>query len=287
MTKHDPLPDSTAVCVALWRAMHAEVDPPPHVIRDEIGLMLAAPDDAWRSRPDMEPRLTSRFRASIVARARFVEDLVAEQAALGARQYVILGAGLDSFAQRHPDIASRLRLFELDQPGAQAWKRQRLAELGFDTPESLRFVPVDFEADWWGRLTAGGFDPAEPAIVASIGVTLYLSREAVKATFERLATLARGSCFVTTFEQPLSLVEPEERPLREATEHFAREAGTPFLSFFAPEDLQNMARQAGFVTAEHVSAAQLAERYFSQRTDGLRPSSSEEIMVARTSAARC
>ncbi|MGH7138854.1 MAG: class I SAM-dependent methyltransferase, partial [Pirellulales bacterium] len=121
-------PDSTAVRVALWRALHVEVDPPPHVLEDQVGLKLAAPDDGWRSRPDMG-LFTKPFRASILARARFIEDLVAEQAARGVGQYVILGAGLDTFAQRRPQIASRLKVFEGDRPGPQAWKRQRLIEL--------------------------------------------------------------------------------------------------------------------------------------------------------------
>ena len=119
-------PDSTAVRVALWRAMHVQVDPPPHVLEDEIGLRLAAPDEGWRRRPDMDPRATRGYRASVVARARFIEDLVTEQAGDGVAQYVILGAGLDTFAQRRPEISSRLRVFEVDQPGPQAWKRQRL-----------------------------------------------------------------------------------------------------------------------------------------------------------------
>ena len=98
---------------------------PPHVLEDEVGLALAAPEPGWRSRPDMNPHFTRPFRASIVARARFIEDLVAERLAHGVRQYVILGAGLDSFAQRRPEIASRLRVFEVDRPGPQAWKRRR------------------------------------------------------------------------------------------------------------------------------------------------------------------
>src|SRR5580658_3813040 len=137
-------PDSTAVRVALWRALHAEVDPPPHVLEDEVGLKLAAPDDGWRSRPDMSP-CTRPFRASIVARARFIEDLVAEQAARGVGQYVILGAGLDTFAQRRAEFASQLLVFEVDRRGAQAWKRQRLIDLGLGIPSFLRLVPVDFE----------------------------------------------------------------------------------------------------------------------------------------------
>src|SRR3954470_8458132 len=109
--QQSPSPESTAERVALWRALHLEIDPPPHVLEDDIGLKLVAPDEGWRSRPDMSP-FTRPFRASIVARARFIEDLVEEQAGRGVGQYVILGAGLDTFAQRRPEIASRLVVFE-------------------------------------------------------------------------------------------------------------------------------------------------------------------------------
>src|ERR1700722_10534025 len=171
--------EGTAVRVALWRGLPVQVEPAPHVLEDEVGLRLAAPDDGWRLRPDMDPDGTRWFRASIVARARFVEDLVTEQAARGVSQYVILGAGLDTFAQRQPELASRLRVFEVDRPGPQAWKRQRLVELGFDVPEWLRFVPVDFEADsWWEKLSKAGFNINQPAVVASTGVTMYLTKDA-------------------------------------------------------------------------------------------------------------
>jgi O-methyltransferase involved in polyketide biosynthesis len=155
--KQTAAPDSTAVRVALWRAIHVQVDAAPPVLEDELGLRLAAPDDGWRQRPDMNPEFTSGFRAGIVARARFIEDLVAEQSGNGVAQYVILGAGLDTFAQRQPEIASRLRVFEVDQPRAQVWKRQRLIELGFGIAEWLQLVPVDFEAgsSWWEAAQSG------------------------------------------------------------------------------------------------------------------------------------
>ena len=105
MSDKPAAPDSTAVRVALWRALHVEVDAPPHVLDDTIGLRLTAPEEGWRQRGDMHPEGTRLFRASIVARARFIEDLVEEQAARGVGQYVLLGAGLDTFAQRRPDIA--------------------------------------------------------------------------------------------------------------------------------------------------------------------------------------
>jgi methyltransferase (TIGR00027 family) len=277
-------PDSTAARVALWRAMHVQVDPAPHVLEDEIGLRLVAPEDGWRRRPDMDPHATSRFRASIVARARFIEDLVLEQAGRGVRQYVILGAGLDTFAQRRPEIASKLRIFEVDQPAPQAWKRQRLIESGFGIPEWLRLVPVNFEAEepWLERLADAGFDPGQPAVVASTGVSMYLTRDANAATLRLIAALGSGSTLVMTFMPPLELVEPEDHPGRQAAERGARAAGTPFISFFAPQDILAMAREAGFREARHVSAANLAARYFAGRPDQLRPSSSEDLLIAIT-----
>ena len=113
--------------------------------RGRIGLQLVAPDDSWRYRPDMDPVGTRGVRAVIVARGRFIEDLVAEQAAAGVTQFVILGAGLDTIAERRPELGDRLRVFEVDQPGTQAWKRRRLLELGVGVPDWLQLVPVDFE----------------------------------------------------------------------------------------------------------------------------------------------
>jgi len=278
-------PESTAVRVALWRAMHVQVDPPPHVIEDEVGLKLVAPDENWRQRPDMEPKFTSSFRASIVGRARFIEDLVTEQASHGVAQYVILGAGLDTFAQRKPERASKLKVFEVDQPGPQTWKRQRLIELGFGVPEWLRFVPVDFEGgdSWWARLIEAGFDASAPAVVASAGVSMYLTKEAITATLRQVASLAAGSTFVMTFLMPLELADPEVRPGLEMAAKGARASGTPFISFFTPDDLLSLAREVGFRDAQHVSTAMLAERYFAGRVDGLRPpNNAEEILVATT-----
>jgi len=276
-------PESTAVRVALWRAMHVQVDPPPHVIADEVGLRLVAPSDGWRQRPDMDATFTAPFRASIVGRARFIEDLVTEQAGRGVGQYVILGAGLDTFAQRKPQSASKLEVFEVDQPGPQTWKRERLIQLGFGIPEWLRFVPVNFEAgdSWWERIVTAGFDTRAPAIVASAGVSMYLTKEAVAATLRQVATLASGSTFVMTFLMPLELADPEVRPGLEMAAKGARASGTPFISFFTPEELIAMAREAGFRRAEHVSTALIAQRYFAGRADGLRPpNNAEEILVA-------
>lgn len=283
--KQNEAAESSAVRVALWRALHLEVDAPPHVLIDQIGLTLAAPDADWRNRGDMHPQGTSLFRASILSRARFIEDLAIEQAAQGVGQYVILGAGLDTFAQRKPEIASGMRVFEVDQPGPQAWKRKRLNELGYGVPSFLRLVPVDFEAGdhWLEKLALADFDIKQAAVVASTGVSMYLSKDAVAATLRQVASLAPGSTFAITFLLPLELMSAEVQPGFQMAAKGAAASGTPFLSFFTPEEMLALAREAGFKQVRHVSSGMLAERYFGGRTDGFRPPShSEELLVATT-----
>jgi methyltransferase (TIGR00027 family) len=278
-------PDQTAVRVALWRALHLEVDQPPFVLEDAVGLELAAPDDGWRTRPDMQPEGTKPFRASVVARARFIEDLVAAEADDGTDQYVILGAGLDTFAERRPEIASRLQVFEVDQPGHVAWKERRLIELGYGVPDWLHLVPNDFEAgqSWREQLTAAGFDAGRPAVVVSTGVSMYLTREANIAALRQVATLAPGTTFATTFILPLEMADPDVRAGLEIAERGAAASGTPFISHFRPEEMLALAREADFAEAQHISADMLAERYFTGRTDGLRPPrNAEELLLAMT-----
>lgn len=284
MSSQKIIPDPTAVRVALWRALHVELDSPPPIFEDQIGLRLAAPDKNWHERPDMNLQGTSGFRAGIVARARFAEDFLRKQFNHGVRQYVILGAGLDTFALRAPKNMSGLRIFEVDQPGTQEWKQRRLLDLGLGIPENLRFVPVDFEAgeSWWDKLMKSGFDSTKPAVVASTGVSLYLTREANAALLRQTSALAPGSSLAMTFYLPLDLIDSAERPLQEMIQARARAAGTPFLSFFSPSEITALALKAGFRTAEHFSLAQMIERYFKDRTDGLLPASGEEFLIATT-----
>ncbi len=272
-------PDNTAVRTALWRALHVQVDAKPHILEDEIGLKLIAPSDGWQERPDM--KYTKRLRASIIARARFVEDLIIEQSKHGISQYVILGAGLDTFAQRRPDIASKLQIYEIDRPDTLIWKRNRLVELGIGVPEYLHFVHVNFETSSWRKqLLKSGFDAGKPAFVACTGVSLYLTKEAISSTLNQIAAFMPGSKLAMTFYLPMELLDEEDKPMQEIAEKGARESGTPMLSFFTPEEILTLAEEAGFKEAKTISTRELEKYYFMNRSDNLLPASGEIFLLA-------
>lgn len=267
------VPDHTAVRTALWRALHVEVDAEPHVLDDRVGLALVDPPPDWRARPDMDVHGAGRTRAGMVARARFVEDLLEER---GTDQLVLLGAGLDTLAQRRPGLVERI--FEIDQPDTQDWKRRRLAELGYDSPS---MVPVDFETEsWWEKLLAAGFDPARPAVVSSCGVAMYLTEQTNADTLRTLARLAPGSAVAMTFQLTDELLDADDLAVRRMAMEGARAAGTPFLSFYTPDRIQQVARDAGFAATEHIDATTMNARYFTGRPDGLATSRGEEMLVA-------
>ncbi len=274
-------PEHTAVRVALWRALHVKIDPLPHVFTDLIGSKLVA-EDNWQSRPDMDPDFSKNMRASIVGRARFIEDLVEEQVKEGVTQYVILGAGLDTFAQRRLEIASHLNIFEVDRPGPQAWKKKRLSEIGFAATNWPHFVSVDFEAgqSWWEEIIAAGLDIRRPTIVVSTGVSMYLTKEANLKTFSLIAKLAPGSTFAMTFMLSLDLLDATEKSSMEFVMKKTQEAGTPFRSLFSPQEILTMAKETGFKKSKHISANDLYQRYFSKRTDGLKAGNAEGFLVA-------
>lgn len=276
------IPDSTAVRVALWRALHVQIDSPPHILVDEIGLKLVNPDEGWQQRPDMHPQGTKTFRASIVARARFVEDLVENEVNHNRLdQYVILGAGLDTFAQRRPEAASKLQVFEVEKSDTLKWKKQRILDLGYSIPPWLHFVSVNFESHlaWWKQLMESGFDIKKPAFVTSMGVSMYLTKSAIIEMLQLMITLAPGSKFIMTFMLPLDLVDSEDRIGYERAIKGAQASGTPFLSFFTPEEMIKLAMDVGFKSVEHQSTSAMTPRYFSNRTDGLKPSTGEELLI--------
>lgn len=177
-----------------------------------------------------------------------------------------------------------MKVFEVDQPGLRHGSgspdRTRLRHPRVAAARSVRFRGG--RGSWWEGVKTAGFDDGQPAVVASAGVSMYLLKDAIAATLRQVAVLAPSSTLAMTFMLPIEFAAPEERPGREAAEKGARAGGTPFISLFTPQEMLALARDAGFREARHVSAASLTQRYFAGRTDGLRPSSSEELLVAAT-----
>ena len=295
-----PLPDPTAVMSALNRAAHLVLDPAPHVFVDDVGLLLAnvpavlrgagfdVPEGRNETRPDgwlFSPRALEWFRGwrgTFVARARFVEELVLDRVGRGVDQLVLLGAGLDTLALRHVDLDGRLRVFEVDQPAAQAWKQERIRELFGSAPAHLTFAPVDFEStvSWLGELRGFGFDVDRPSLVVSTGVTQYITKHALAATMRDVASLATGTSFACTFMVPIESIPAAERELRATTEQRAAERGAPWISSYEPDEILDMARAARLDAVDHVDPASWDAAWFRSRPDDLHPSSGEHAFVA-------
>jgi O-methyltransferase involved in polyketide biosynthesis len=156
-------------------------------------------------------------------------------------------------------------------------------ELGFGIPEYLHFVFVNFEiSSWWEQLVKAGFDINKPAVVACTGVSLYLTKEAIISTLKQIATLSSGSKLAMTFYLPIQLLDEEDKPMQEIAEKGAREAGTPFISFFSPGEILALAYEAGFKEAKTISTKDMEEYYFMNRTDNLLPASGEIFLLATT-----
>jgi methyltransferase (TIGR00027 family) len=274
-------PDNTALRTALWRALHVLTDDKPYIIEDKIGYELIKPEKDWQERPDM--KYTKRLRASIVARARFVDDIAKEQIEKGVKQYVLLGAGLDSFAQRNTEISSQVDIYEIDQPDTLAWKEEKLIENGYKIHNNLHFVPVDFEtSSWWTELLNKGFDISQTAFVSCTGVTLYLTKETITDTLKKMASLVSGSTIAIAFYLPLEQLDEEDKPLLEMAIKGAAASGTPFVSFFSVEEIVKLADEIGLKDIQTVSTKDMKERYFKDRSDNLVPASGEFFLVART-----
>jgi methyltransferase (TIGR00027 family) len=278
-------PSVTARGVAVIRAAHQLYDRPT-VLDDPVALAILGPESGKRVRARRGRLLTGlsrRLRAFLVARSRVAEDALAEAVTRDVRQYVILGAGLDTFAYRNPYPAAQLRVFEVDHPATQAWKRKLLAAAGIPLPEALTFVPVDFERQALPEaLRAAGFEPGERTLFSWLGVTMYLSREVVFDTLRFVAhSLPYGSGIVFDYWAPPRKVSLLRRLLyRHLMRRMAR-AGEPFKSFFVPDALAHEMRTFGYSHLEDLGAAELNARYFRDRTDGLRVAGPARVMSAR------
>ncbi|PXX54076.1 methyltransferase (TIGR00027 family) [Nocardia tenerifensis] len=262
-------PSRTALVTAYARAYHQIADRPPIFIDPLAAPMLGVTTDDLNelgTRTSDQPGNAVRDparRLFFAARSRFAEDCVAAAVESGVRQVVILGAGLDTFAYRnpHPD----LRVYEVDHPATQAWKRQRLAEAGIDHPETLTFVPVDFETDTLAAgLESAGFDRSDAAVFVWLGVVFYLTRDAARATLEYIAGQARPATVVFDYLRPGDTDE-ERAHMRARAERLAA-IGEPVFSYFAPDEIAGHLRSLGFTDIEDHSAPELVAGYLDGST---------------------
>nr|BFE85260.1 hypothetical protein GCM10020093_078610 [Planobispora longispora] len=207
----------------------------------------------------------------MTARSHYTERRLAELARDGVEQYVILGAGLDTFALR-PRPTRRIRVFEVDHPATQRWKRELLTAAGISRPDGLTFVPVDFETDdLVSSLSAAGFDPSGPALVSWLGVSMYLTRDAIDATLAALGRSAPGTELIMEYALPPGLRDERSSAYADFALPAAAERGEPWLTFFAPEDLSAVLKRHGLETAGHVRQADSLDPALWRRSDPLRP----------------
>jgi methyltransferase (TIGR00027 family) len=253
--------------VAIRRAAHQLMDQPP-VLDDPIAVRLVGPGFA-RDMERAQHKVARDFRAFMAVRSRFVEDQLAIAAAHGVTQYVILGAGLDTFAWRNPFPG--LQIFEVDFPATQEWKREMLAGAGLNLPAGFTFVPLDFEHK---TLAAGlrdaGFDAEKPAFFGWLGVVPYLTLEAFRATLGDVARMPQGSGLGFDYGLSPAVLGPVRRLALQALAERVASAGEPFKLLFTPEELEDELRNAGFARIEQVDSKQLNVRYFAGRSDGLK-----------------
>jgi methyltransferase (TIGR00027 family) len=256
----------TALGVAIRRAAHQLADKPP-VLDDPIALRLVG---------EGYPRLMERalhpvgrdFRGFMAARSRYAEDQLAEAVARGVTQYVVLGAGLDTFAYRNPFPA--LRVFEVDFPATQVWKRSMLEQAAIALPPNLVFVALDFEHQTLAEgLARAGFDFDTPTFFGWLGVVPYLTLEAFRATLSVLARMPAGSGVSFDYAVDPEMLSPIGRVAFDRLAERVAAAGEPFRLFFTPEALNAELQRAGFQRIEQVGSAELNDLYFNNRADGL------------------
>ena len=259
---------NTALGVAALRAYHQRQDPPPRILDDPISPRLFAIPDGARA----ETPAVRALRTSVVLRSRFAEDCLAEAVTRGVRQFVILGAGFDTFAYRQPAWARSLRIFEVDHPASQSLKRARLAAVDVPLPANLEFVAADFERQSLREaLAASSLDFAKPAAFSCLGVLVYLEWSAIEALFRTVGAFPPGSELVFTYS-----------PRRDSPfEARAAALGEPWVSHHEPEQLRALVAECGFRRIEFLAPEVAGERYFRNAAPGGLPAP-KRVSIART-----
>jgi len=279
-------PSRTAFGAALHRAAHQILDIPP-VFADPLALKIVGEEAEGALRRGEDPHAArntrqTALRALIAARSRLTEDCLDEAYGRGVRQYVLLGAGLDTFAYRAGARYCGLAVFEVDHPATQGWKRARLKDARISVPPSVTYAPVDFERETLtDGLSRAGFDSARPALFAWLGVTPYLTRDAVMATLGTIAGLAGGTEVIFDYPEPAKNHTMASRLAYYALAARVAAIGEPFKSAFEPKALARDLLGIGFSYIEDLGAGALNARYFAGRADGLHLRGHAHLMRAR------
>ncbi|MGO4213643.1 class I SAM-dependent methyltransferase [Terriglobus sp. 2YAB30_2] len=263
-------PSRTALRVAMRRAAHQVFDR-PLVLEDPVALRILPQeqqDEVKRTPDGLRKPFSAAIRAFMVVRSRHAEDLLGAAVARGLSQYVLLGAGLDTFAYRNP--FSGLRVFEVDFPATQVWKRSLLTEAGVPVPENACYAPVDFEEHSLAEgLAEAGFDFTQPVFFAWLGVVPYLTERGFSETLRFIAERPAGSGVVFDYSQPREVLPPVEQMMLDSMSARVAQAGEPFQLFFRKEELSGRLTEAGFREIEDLGGPDLSARYLAGREDGL------------------
>ncbi len=263
-------PSRTAVLTAVARALQRE-EPQPWIMDDRLALGLAGQEGLvllGRLRAEVPRPHLLAFSRWMCVRARFAEDIVEQAAAGGIGQYVILGAGLDSFAYRRSDLLGRLRVFEVDHPATQSWKRRRLAGLGVEPPARLVFAAVDFERQPLREgLEQAGFDFGQLAVFSWVGVTMYLTPDAIHATLATMARCRPGTRVVLTYNQPPTALTGSTAQIAATFAGLAAEMGEPFISRFLPGEIAQLLHEHGFGQVTDFGPNEARAAYFPGQAD--------------------
>jgi methyltransferase (TIGR00027 family) len=268
------------------RAVHLLFDDDPKIFEDPLALAFLGPDQAAALPTTLPAFQTPEFRslrALFVMRQRYAEDELAAAIARGVSQYVLLGAGLDSFAYRRLDLRQTLRVYEVDHPASQQWKRQRLADMNVTIPSNLTFIPIDFEVQTLAEgMAASTFKQHEAAFFSWLGVTQYLTEDAVLSTLQYVAShTAPSSEIVFQILLPPSTLSTEDQAIVAFAAGHAAERGEPFQSFFEPSALESRLKAMGFSQVWHFGPAEASARYFQGRKDELRLPNYFDLIKAR------
>lgn len=254
-------PSRTALAAAGHRAAHQVLEE-GRFFRDPLALRIFGPDAEAMIQAAAEDPSRRRMRIFIAVRTRFAEDSLARAVARGVSQLVVLGAGLDTFAYRSP-FGDRLRVFEVDHPATQAWKRGRLDAGGIAIPKWLTFAPVDFEMQTLAEgLAATGFDPERAAFFTWLGVVPYLTEQAIFATLGFIGGLRGGSHVVFDYSNPPESLPPEARAFHDARAARVAELGESWISYFVPAMLHARLAELGFAEIDDLNPRHIAARYY-------------------------